>query len=319
MTRDILITVAKMLATIALVVLMMMWWTAEINRAMAASLRLNPVIQGDHIRLGDVFDGVGSHANHALAPAPKPGEELVWNARTLTRIAVAFDLNWRPESTAQSVSIRRTGIVLPHDVIEETLLQALYEREGLHERFALSLEQDPGIILPDGAETGLSIITLHYDPFSRVVDAVVSPADPLVDGQYRLRGRLQQIVAVPVLRSTLRKGEVIGEYDIEWVDMKHAQIRPDMVVSAEDIVGMTPRRFVTIGQPVRFSDLDKPKLVKRGEPVTIVYNNGRIQLTAQGRALENGTKDMVIEVANRSSNRTLQAVVTGTREVTILQ
>ena len=319
MTRDILMTMVKMLVTVLVVTLMTLWWTAEINRAMAASLRINPVVEGDQIRLGDVFDGVGVNADYALAPAPKPGEELVWNARTLTRIARAFDLSWQPEHQMQSLSIRRSGVWMPSDHIEETLLQALYEQEELRDRYALTLEHHDDIILPDGAETGLTVLSLYHDPFGHSIDAVVTPSDPLINGQYRLRGRLEQIVAIPVLRSTLRKGELIGEYDVEWVDMKKKNIRPDMVVSAGDIVGMTPRRFITVGEPVRFSDLDKPRLVKRGEPVTIIYNTGRIQLTAQGRALENGTKDMLIEVANRSSNRTLQAVVTGTREVTILQ
>lgn len=319
MTRDILITLAKLIATIFVVALIMLWWSAEINRAMAASLRLNPVVETDNIHLGDIFTDVGLNASHALAPAPKPGQDLVWNARTLNRIATAFNLNWRPDSAMQTISIRRAGTMIPSEHIADAILKALYDNGDVTQRMQLGMQDHDDIIVPDNADTTVTVLRAKYDPYTKMVDAVVSPADPLIKTQYSLRGRLSKVIAVPILRSTLRKGDIIGEYDVDWIDMKEQHIRPDMVISAEDIVGMTPRRFIAVGEPVHFSDLDKPKLVKRGEPVTIVYKSGRIQLTAQGRALENGAKDNVIEVANRSSNRTIQAIVTGTREVTILQ
>lgn len=319
MTRDIFIGTLKTTIAIIAIVTIMLWWGAEINRAMAATLRFNPVVETNQIRVGDIFDGVGEHADHALAPAPKPGQSITWNTRTLMRISTAFDLGWSPNHHNEAVNIRRTGQIVPQELVEETVLSELYAKEGMQERMTLSLRDYQDIVLPDDANMQLQVVSLDYDPVSKTVGALMRANDPLIKTNYTIRGSLSRVIAVPVLRATMRKGDVIGEYDVDWIDISEHQLRPDMVIRAEDIVGMTPRRFISIGDVVRFNDLDKPKLVQRGEPVTITYNTGRIQLTAQGRALENGAKGHMIEVANKSSNRTIQAVVTGTREVSVLQ
>lgn len=319
MTRDNVLSLLKLTVIIAAAVILMMWWSAEINRAMAASLRFNPVIDTDQIHVGDVFEGVTKHADHALAPAPKPGQSITWNTRTLMRISSAFDLGWKPNHNNEAVSIRRSGQFVPVELVTETILAELYAREGLQERMTLKLSNYQDIVLPDDANMQLQVISLDYNPLDKTIDAFLRAHDPLVKVNYTIKGSLSKVIAVPVLRTTMRKGDVIGEYDVDWIDISEHQLRPDMVIRAEDIVGMTPRRFISVGDVVRFNDLDKPKIVQRGEAVTIIYNNGRIQLTAQGRALENGAKGNMIEVANKSSNRTLQAVVTGTRQVSVLQ
>jgi flagella basal body P-ring formation protein FlgA len=62
------------------------------KESFAANLRNIAVIEESVIRAGDVFEGLQYKADTILGPAPQPGKDIVLNARTLLRIAVALDL-----------------------------------------------------------------------------------------------------------------------------------------------------------------------------------------------------------------------------------
>ena len=83
------------------------------------------------------------------------------------------------------------------------------------------------------------------------------------------------------------------------------------------MIGMTPRRFILAGRPLRSGDMVAPKIVSRGDLVTVLLNQGPLSLTAKGKALENGAKGDVIRVVNVSSNVTIEALVTGVNEVRV--
>ena len=311
------LNIARILRTclaIVAIVLVLLAWSAEINAAMSATLRHNPTVEGDNVVLGDIFDGLTEDAEYALAPAPKPGEELTWSAHTLMRISNAFNLQWRPSSAMDQITIRRAGTLLTHKDIEEPILHRLYAQENITDTAELSFDNLSEIVLPHGTSPILMVDSLYYDELSRVFSATLVAA---TSRTYSVTGQLHKVIPVPVLKTVLRRDDIIGAYDIDWVNARENQIRNNVIVQADDLVGMTPRRSIEPGKPIKMADLAYPKIVKRGEPVSIVYNNGRISVTAQGRALENGAKGNLVTVSNNSSNRTLQAVVTGVREVSV--
>ena len=80
--------------------------------------------------------------------------------------------------------------------------------------------------------------------------------------------------------------------------------------------GLTPRRMIAAGKPVKANDVQAPRIVARGEAVTLIYKAGALNLTARGKALEFGAKGDVIRVVNTQSNRSIDAIVTGDQEVT---
>ena len=65
--------------------------------AKAVDLRQNATIEGSVITLGDIFYNLPGNGDKVLGPAPRPGADMVLNARTLLRVAMALDLPWRPE------------------------------------------------------------------------------------------------------------------------------------------------------------------------------------------------------------------------------
>ena len=125
------------------------------------------------------------------------------------------------------------------------------------------------------------------------------------------------MIQIPVIRSALRNGDIIGETDIDWIVIPEKKIQRDLVMKSDTLVGMTPRRSLLAGKPVLEGDLERPQIVTRGEIVTVIYKDGPMRLSAKGKALQNGAKGDAIRISNVNSNRTLQGFVTNTKEVTV--
>src|SRR3546814_5584662 len=57
-----------------------------------------------------------------------------------------------------------------------------------------------------------------------------------------------------------------------------------MITDARWLIGMTPRRAVTPGEPVNMRDLQERIVVEKNSMVTIVLRSGSLMLTARGKA-----------------------------------
>jgi flagella basal body P-ring formation protein FlgA len=60
-----------------------------------------------------------------------------------------------------------------------------------------------------------------------------------------------------------------------------------------------------VHQPLDIKDLDKPVVLKRGDAVTIVFDQPGLKLTAKGQSRENGSTGGTVRVMNIASNRTI--------------
>lgn len=289
------------------------------QNALAVSLREAGVIEGEAIRLGDIFSGLDRDADKVLGAAPLPGQDMVLNARTLTRIATALDLKWQPSGGQDRIVLRRAATVVDSAMIKETLKNEIAAR-GLPGKFEVVLPegQEQQIILPRDAAQSLEITSLSVLPGKDRFEAVIvapSKSDPIKEA--RISGTLRRLLDVPVLLDALQGGDVIGRRDIGFIEVPAEAVAPGTVLRAEDLEGMTPRRLLHAGQPVKASEILPPRMVERGKAVTMVFSQSGLTLTAQGKALENGAKGDVVRVVNAASSKTVQATVTGAGEVAI--
>jgi flagellar basal body P-ring formation protein FlgA len=117
-------------------------------------------------------------------------------------------------------------------------------------------------------------------------------------------------LSVPVLDHAVAKGDLLVAGDFVSQDMPLVQARaaPRM----KEIVGMEAARPLAAGTLVRTSDLIRPQLVRRGEPVTIALRDGGLSITTAGRALGSGAAGDFVRIVSLSTNRTLDGVVEST-------
>lgn len=302
----------------AFILVSMFFLLMNAKSALAANLKEMSIVHDNTLKLSDVFDGLTQNADYVLGPAPQPGQDMVLNARTLYRIAVAMDLPWRPANSAQQVVIRRAASVVPFERVEEKLMDAVIE-EGVESNFEMRLfSQKHDIVLPYGNTETAELQNFSFNPRTDTFEAVVvapSLDNPL--SQIPVSGKIERLIQVPVMRSALRNGDIIGETDIDWIEIPEKKIQRDLVMKSDTLVGMTPRNSLLAGKPIVEGDLERPQIVARGEIVTVIYKDGPMRLSAKGKALQNGAKGDAIRISNTNSNKTIQGFVTNTREVTI--
>ncbi len=288
------------------------------QKAGAVSLKSQSMVKEDMIRLGDIFYDLGSKQEKVLGPAPRPGQEMVLNARTLLRIALAMDLPWRPNSSYDQVVLRRDATLIDYDMIRDGLHEELSERniEGLFDiSFSRELSE---IALPPEMPASYEISRLSVDHDRDVFSARISaPSNDKPIQVREIRGAIKRMAMVPMLKTAMRNGHIIREKDIDMVMIPVRSVSDNAMLRKEDLIGMTPRRIVHAGKPIDASELQAPQIVSRGQNVTVTFENGPLLLTASGRALENGAKGDMIRVVNTESSRTIDVVITGENEVRV--
>jgi flagella basal body P-ring formation protein FlgA len=287
----------------------------SINKAMAAQPVTNVTITGDNVTLGDVFTGVKEKdAGFVLAPAPTPNTVLTWDARTLNRVARAFDLPWRASSTDR-IEIRRLATIIDETDIQSAILKSLKD-DGLNAKVDLDfVGQKAQIILSHELQPTIEVISSSYNSSRQTFSATLRTADETIR---KFSGVAYPLVAIPVLDTPVRRGDLITDNMIKTIHIRASDLSDDIVLNKNNLVGMTPRRVLTTDTPVSISELDKPRMVDRGDLITMHYKKGPIQITAIAKAMESGTKGDIIRVMNVDSKRTLKAHVTGMREAKII-
>lgn len=274
--------------------------------AQAAEPKVSSIVSGDSVTVGDVFDGAGAFADRYLAPAPEGS--LVLNAHDLKRISDAFGLGWQPATNRESVVVRRERAGTDRYAIAAAVQDALAAQ--LPGRGFEAELSDPSASMRG---TGVKAVSMKFDVQKGTFSALLS-----TDREKKeVNGRLHLLERVPVLKAAMRAGEIIDAHDIEYVEMRAAEIPASMILKAEQLVGQTPRRNVGAMKPVMAADIGAPVMVKKGEMVTVSLNSGALNLVMQAKALQAGAEGDVVRVLNTASNRTLEGVVTGPQAVSL--
>lgn len=291
---------------------------AEVKEAPAATLRQQVLVEDRLIRLGDLFVNAGPNADTAVAYAPEPGKEAVFDAVWLYRVARAYKLGWRPLSKFDQAVVERASTIIEQDEIESLILSALVEKGADPESLLDVSNRDLRMYVASTAQALAEVEDVTYDERTRQFTAVVrAPAGDPQAKRTRVTGRLQKMVEVPVLTRRMLTDEIIRADDIRWVRTRADRLQRDVILDIDEIVGKTPRRGLRADIPVRVSEIRRPVLVKRSGLVTMILQSGSLTLTAKGRALEDGSDGDVIRVSNSQSSLVVEAVVTGSNVVSV--
>ncbi len=276
----------------------------------AVGIKENSIITDNNIKLGDIFYGLTRDENRILGNAPQPGKDMVLNARTLLRIATALDLPWRPSSNTDQVVLRRDATIISYSQIKEALYTALYD-EGIYGDYEISIPaRYQQIILPANEPAKISVTNVDIGSNRNVFEitlAAPSAQNPIQ--QVRIKGQIHQVIHVPVLSNNIENGRIIRASDIKTITIKEKNFSKGIIVDANKLIGMTAKRMLIAGRPIKEMEVIAPQMVERGQIVTLSLNKGTMNISTKVKALENGAKGDVIRVVNLSSNKSLQAIV----------
>jgi flagella basal body P-ring formation protein FlgA len=273
-------------------------------------LRASVRIDADVVRLGDLFSGLDAKADTPIARAPQPGERVELSARWLASLATAYDIDWRPRTQLDRIALERRARILDAPLVEEMLRDA-FLAAGDSGELAIALDNRNLVLhLPTDADAQPRLIGLSRNARSgRFHATLVYPDKGTPQIRAELSGQATEMVEVPVPIRRITASEVIGAQDIAWTSVRADRLSHDAVVDAAQMIGKSPRRGLTADRPLRISDLREPVLVDKNGLVLIRLRTDTMQITAQGRALEEGAAGNAIRVMNTKSNTVINAVV----------
>ncbi len=128
-----------------------------------------------------------------------------------------------------------------------------------------------------------------------------------------ITGRMRELRRVPVPVVRLPAGTRLTPALLEETWFPATALGPGIAREPDRLLGLETRRALAPGRPIRLVDLRAPRLVRRGELVTVVYRRPGLELTLAARALEDGDLGALVRLANPESGATFRARVTGRR------
>lgn len=132
-----------------------------------------------------------------------------------------------------------------------------------------------------------------------------------------VRAQVEATRLVPVLARPLGSRSVITAADIELVNVSAGVALNGVLLEPDQIIGMELIRPLEAGSPVKVSQLRAPKLVKRGNLVTILTGVSGLEVRMQGKALGDAAAGDLVQVTNLSSGQLVEGVVNADGTVTV--
>lgn len=104
---------------------------------------------------------------------------------------------------------------------------------------------------------------------------------------------------------TIRAAEVIGAQDLTVV----ADDTPGALQDPAAVIGQEARVALYAGRPIRRGDIGPPAVVERNEIVTLIFRQGGLAISTEGRALGRGGVGEAIRAMNLASRSTVSGVI----------
>jgi flagellar basal body P-ring formation protein FlgA len=112
-------------------------------------------------------------------------------------------------------------------------------------------------------------------------------------------GRADIVVAA----HTIRPQSIIGPEDLAMRDL----VVPGAVVDPAVLIGMESRVALYANRPIQPGDVGFPATIERNQLITLIYQNGNLLISTEGRALDRAGPGDLIQVMNLTSRTTIAA------------
>ena len=286
----------------------------QATAALALEIRFRPQAQaqGEILLLGEVAQILpDTNENRLLGDltlfrAPAPGEEELHQAADIRAYVQRTnpDLAEAAWGGAEEVRVIRAGITVDQARIDRILQDYLKAQQDNLTSTTTSLEivgRIAPFVLPQGK---LQVDVIPSDP--AIVNSnrftLIFRIDGRVVKNLSVRVQMQAMAQLVVATTELRRGQIIGQGDLQLVEAEMARLR-EPCQDLDELIGKKVRRTIRAGEPIECYSIEFPPMVQRGELVTIVAAKGSLTISARGLAREDGKKGDVIKVRNTSSQK----------------
>lgn len=283
------------------------------HQASAAELRQRVEIDGSLVTLGDLFDEAGALAGRPVFRAPDLGVTGALPAADAVKAAVAAGLAVDRLPTFASVTVVRRSVTVDEATIKAMIADAAASRLGIA-LDNIDIVTDgtiPPAVAAANAATPATLSNLILQPETGRFNATVAIDVGGSDRDLTVTGRAVETITVPVLNRPIDRRDVIHATDVTIARIDKRRVPGSAVIDTNDLINMAAKRPLRAGEIIATSDIEPPRIVLRGDLVTLQYARPGLTLSARGRALGDGAKGDLVSVLNEQSKRTVQGVVAG--------
>jgi flagella basal body P-ring formation protein FlgA len=282
-------------------------------------------VSGERIALDDIarLEGISDGGVKArlrsvdLGKAPRPTA-----SRTLSRSSIESALRMAGLSDTvrfvfpKKITVERPGQRLSADEVSRrahaATVAAISGRWGKGYKVNVApVKTRSEVVLPEG-DVNVSASIREPRPAGPVMVRVTFTSGA---GEVERQISARVTVTGPVCkaRHDIERGQTISTGDLLET---RSEIKRDAMRCAA-LVGQSPRSLIRADTVLRAGLVQAPKVVKRGDRVTIVYQSGALRITAHGEAMRDGAEGDWITVVNNTSKKVIKARVQAAGSVRI--
>ncbi len=286
------------------------------------TLRLRPIatVEGDVVRLGDLIEGAGRHADVVVFGAPQPGTSGMISTARIVSAARDNGMAEIETSGLSSIAVRRLGRRITVDEISKAIATALSNEHQLPRDLEIELNSGQMEIVVENAATDPVLIRhLSYNGASGRFEAtyVVPGSRAMEVNPGKVVGSVADVVRVPVLSRAVLRGDVVAANDVSMERRRRSDMGSDVFTDTSRIIGNAARRALPKGTLLREADIQRPEAVERNANVVMTYENTGVQLAMRGKAQQAGAIGDIIQVQNLNSKKIVEATVTAPGRVAV--
>lgn len=123
--------------------------------------------------------------------------------------------------------------------------------------------------------------------------------------------------AVPVTTRTLRRGELLTADDVSLMEQPLHQLPAGYFEEVSEVIGQETTRNIQAGSTLTQAMLAAPKMIKRGQQVTLIAGSDSFEVRMNGKALSDAAVGDRLRVENLSSKKIVEGIVNNAGEVVV--
>lgn len=284
-------------------------------------------VEGAYITLGQLADISGDDEKRVtglrqlkLGSAPSPGNSMVLSKETLgMRLAGAgSDLGGIAWHIPDTVTVTAPSQTISGQALLEKAVMTVREQTSQGDISITPIGSVRDVVAPIGdmvLTSSLPYGIRYNSPTAVMVDVSVN-GQTISKISMHLDVKLYQQVVVAAVQ--ISPGEIVTTERLRYERMDTGRLKLGYFTDVNKVQGLMTKRLLMPGAVVTDSVVSKPLLVKRGNMVTILARIGGMEVTATGKAMQDGNEGQLIRVQNVNSAKIISAKVLDASTVQVL-
>jgi len=151
---------------------------------------------------------------------------------------------------------------------------------------------------------------------TNLVEVTVFSKDEIYK-KFNVSAKLQTFDDIVIASKMLQKGQKFTEDDLSIETVETTNFKRDYFISMDELLDLQTKQIISKDKPIYTSMVELPDIIHRGDVIKIVVKLKNMEVTATGKALQNGKRGEMIKVQNQSTGKKITAEILNEKTVLV--